>query len=182
MDELEKTAAEENGADLNITENAGEEDMPDTENAETPVKEKKSGSIPAAVVGGIIGLFIALIVISICCGVTGGMRYFPYILIPLGICFGVVLLKGDKGPWGFGITVVLTALGVFLAPAFGAAVLYAAKQGISLLSVPLLAVTMVGKANFLTGIAFSSAYVFPIVFAVIGLAAVWQLYLYYRTK
>ena len=66
--------------------------------------------------------------------------------------------------------------------AITAAVLYAAKQGISLLSVPLLAVTMVGKTNFLTGIAFSSAYVFPIVFAIIGLAAVWQLYLYYRTK
>lgn len=191
MDEPKRTA-EENGDDLNMAEalnitedtldEAGAGDIQETENADVTVKGNKHGSIPAAVVGGVIGLFVALIIISICCGVTGGMRYFPYILIPLGICFGVVLLNGDKGSWGFGITAVLTALGVFLAPAFGAAVLYALKQGISVLSVPLLAVTMVGKENFLTGIAFSSAYVFPIVFAAIGLAAVWQIYLYYRTK
>ena len=93
-----------------------------------------------------------------------------------------MLLKGDKGIGGFVITVLLTALGVFLAPSFGAAALYAIKHGISVLSVPLIVITMIGKSNFLTDISFSSAYVFPIVFAIIGLAAVWQIYLYYRTK
>ena len=184
MDELENTMAESGDEDIGEVSAEKSDDTEESEDEviDAPVKKKNYGSIPAAIVGGIIGVFVSLIVISICCGVTGGMRYFPYVLIPLCTCFGVVLLKGDKGICGFVITVLLTALGVFLAPSFGAAALYAIKHSISVLSVPLIAITMIGKSNFLTDISFSSAYVFPIVFAIIGLAAVWQIYLYYRTK
>lgn len=145
-------------------------------------KRSDAGSLAASVLGGLLGAFAALLIISVCCAVSGGIRYFPYILIPLCVCFATVILKGNKGTWGFVISAVFSAVGMFFVPAFAAAVEYAGKQGISALSVPLIAFSKVGEVNFFTDISFSSASVFPIVFVVIGLAVVWQIFRYYRIK
>ena len=149
---------------------------------ELPAVKKDGGSVLLSVFAGVLGTFIALLLISVCCGVTGGIRYFPFILIPLCICFANVILKGDKSVPGIICNIIFTALGIFLVPAFFSAVQYCLKQGTTLITLPLVALGRVTENNFFTDISFSSHTVFPIIFAIIGVAVSWQIGKYYRNK
>lgn len=180
MDEIENNElvdeASENGdaADNGEIEELMEEE-PSGGNEDT-------GTVFLSVLAGIVGAFAALLVMSVCFGITGGVRYFPFILLPLCICFANILFKGNKALAGLACCIIFTALGVFLAPAFFSAVSYCAKQDASFLTVPLVALGKVGENNFFTDISFSSQTVFPVVFAIIGIAVSWQIGKYYRNR
>lgn len=176
MDEMEnnQTFQDEN-SNPKISENADIEE-------ELPAVKKDGGSVLMSVIAGLLGTFIALLLISLCCGITGGIRYFPFILLPLCICFANVIFKGDKSVPGIICNIIFTALGVFLVPAFFSAVQYCLKHGTSLITIPFVALGRITDKNFFTDISLSSHTVFPIIFAIIGVAVSWQIGKYYRNK
>ena len=151
-----------------------EEEIPE------PEEEKINyGSVPASILAGIVGAFIALIIAAASSAIFGGERLFPYILFPLLICVFTKLFSGHTGAAGFIVTVLFSFAGMYLVPAFVYATEYCSQHEISVLSVPLVAATSVAENNFLTGFAVQSADILPIVLVLAGLSITWQAYRYF---
>ena len=156
-----------------------EEDI--TESPE-PVQAEEASDMPsggsaavsllAGLAGGVVGTFL--------CAAGGGMTStlgrFLFLLIPLAIGAADLLFRGNRGVPGLVITAVFTALGVFLVPSLTAAAVTAGTQGLSVFSIPLIALSRIPTANYFTGFAFDTAHVFPVLFAVIGVLIAWEFY------
>ena len=156
-----------------------EEDI--TESPE-PVQAEEASDMPsggsaavsllAGLAGGVVGTFL--------CAAGGGMTStlgrFLFLLIPLAIGAADLLFRGNRGVPGLVITAVFTALGVFLVPSLTAAAVTAGTQGLSVFSIPLIALSRIPTANYFTGFTFDTANVFPVLFAVIGVLIAWEFY------
>ena len=156
-----------------------EEDI--TESPE-PVQAEEASDMPsggsaavsllAGLAGGVVGTFL--------CAAGGGMTStlgrFLFLLIPLAIGAADLLFRGNRGVPGLVITAVFTALGVFLVPSLTAAAVTAGTQGLSVFSIPLIALSRIPTANYFTGFTFDTAHVFPVLFAVIGVLIAWEFY------
>ena len=154
--------------------------MNEDELLETETEEKiRYGSVPASILAGLVGAFIALILAAVSSAVFGGERLFPYILFPLLICIFTKLFSGHTGLAGFIITVLFSLAGMLLVPAFVYACEYCAQHEIVFLSVPLVAATSAVKHNFLTDFSACSADILPIVLVLAGLSITWQSYRYF---
>ncbi len=137
------------------------------------------GFVPASILAGLVGLAAALIIVSICAAVSGGDRYFPYILFPLCICLFTKLFSAHTGIAGILITALFSVIGLFITPAFSYAINYCIKEEIFFLSSPLVAFSSLAEHNFFTDIALSADTVFPAAFIVIGILITYQIYRYF---
>ena len=138
------------------------------------------GSLPAAILGGILGLIAGIIIACIICALFGKVGYIPYLILPLCICFGTVILRGKKELSSLVALIILSVAGAAFLPAVDAAYVQAVDGGVSLFSLPLLAFSHIGEANLLTNFTFSSACVIPAVQTIIGICISWQIFRYYR--
>jgi len=165
-DEADEPAGDSCPADISETDvEASEED----EDSEEEVKEKPyRGSIPAAILAGIVGGFVGILLVTLIGGITNNFGIFSFFFIPVCIAGATALFKGNRGIPGLISMIVFTALGLYLVPTFCAAAERAARSGVSLLSTPLLATTMIGSNNFLTDFALNTAHVFPVLFCAAG--------------
>ena len=133
------------------------------------------GSVPASILGGLVGMLVALILCTAVFAIFGRMPYIFFLLLPLSICFFSLIFKGSLNIGGLVCEIIFTALGIFMLPAFFTASTLVKASGTSFLSVPLIALTEVGSINFFTNIAFATSTLFPILIAAIGITAVWQI-------
>ena len=134
---------------------------------EEPVKEYK-GSPASSVLAGILGCIIGVIISALGGGLGSTIGWFLVVAIPLCICGLNLLLKGHRGAVGIALESVFTAAGIYILPALTAAAEVTARKGVSVLSAPLLALSKIGEANYLTDFALNSAHIFPIIYAIIG--------------
>ena len=129
-----------------------------------------------SLLAGIVGCFVGWILCALGGGTSTTLGLFLFLLIPLAIGAANLLFNGSRGIPGLVITIIFSVLGVWLVPALTTAAASVMKQGLSILSAPLVALTKVGSSGYFSDLAFDTAHVFPVVFAVIGVWIVWQLY------
>ncbi|MBR4742895.1 MAG: hypothetical protein IK082_01745 [Oscillospiraceae bacterium] len=154
-------------ASVETRESVPEEAIPDT---------PSGGSAAVSLLAGLVGCAVGTLLCAAGGGMTSTLGRFLFLLIPLAVGAADLLFRGDRGVPGLVITAVFTALGVFLVPSLTAAAVTAKTQGLSVFSVPLIALSRIGTANWFTDFAFDTAHVFPVVFAVIGVLIAWELY------
>lgn len=147
------------------------EEAMDTE-AETKAPGHQ-GSVAMSILAGLIGGFIGLLICTLAGGTGSNAGIILFMAIP--VCIGLLnyLFRGSKGwPWLL-ITVLFSTLYLYLQPAFTEAARLASVKGISMVSVPLLAMTQVGKHNFISSFTPTLLGIFPILFILVGIFAVW---------
>ena len=162
-----------------VLEEIPEEDI--TEASESVQPEEASdmpsgGSAAVSLLAGLVGCIVGTLLCAAGGGRTSTLGMFLFVLIPMAIGAANLLFRGNRGVPALVITAVFTALGVFLVPSLTAAAVTARTQGLSVFSVPLIALSRIGTANYFTEFALDTAHVFPVVFAVIGVLIVWELY------
>ena len=154
----------------------------DVTEASEPVQAEEApdtpsgGSAAVSLLAGLAGCIVGTLLCAAGGGMTSTLGRFLFLLIPLAIGAADLLFRGNRGVPALVITAVFTALGVFLVPSLTAAAVTAGTQGLSILSVPLIAFSRIGIANYFTEFALDTAHVFPVVFAVIGVLIAWELY------
>ncbi len=141
-----------------------------------------TGSPAASVLGGLVGMFIALVLSTVVYGVFGKMPYILLFLFPLCVCFVSLLFNGSLNIGGLICEIIFTAIGIIIHPAFFIALHYVKANGTSFLSVPLVALTEIGNNNLFTNFSFSTATVFPVIIAVIGIIISWQIFKLKKAK
>lgn len=141
-----------------------------------------TGSPAASVLGGLVGMFIALILSTAIYGIFGRMPYVLLFLFPLCVCFISLLFKGSLNIGGLICEIIFTAIGIIIHPAFFISLHYAKANGTSFLSVPLIALTEIGNCNLFTNFSFSTSTVFPVIIAVIGIIISWQIFKLKKAK
>ena len=134
------------------------------------------GSAAVSLLAGLVGCIVGTVLCAAGGGRTSTLGLFLFVLIPLAIGAANILFRGNRGVPALVITAMFTALGVFLVPSLTAAAVTARTQGLSVLSVPLIAFSKIGIANYFTGFTLDTAHLFPIVFAVIGVLISRELY------
>ena len=156
-----------------------------TEEIEEEYEEDRyvdEGSAAASVLGGLVGMFIALILSTVFFALTKTMPYLLFFLFPLCICFMSLVFKGSLNIGGLVCEIIFTALGIFMLPAFLSACHFVKANGTSFFSVPLVALTEIGNSNFFTNFAFKTSTVFPILIAIIGIIISWQIFRLKKAK
>ena len=160
-------------------------EVEETEELEEGYEEDRyidTGSVPASILGGLVGMFIALILCTAAFVIFDTMPYLMFFLFPLCVCFMSLVFKGSLNIGGLVCEIIFTALGIFVLPAFFTACRFVKANGTSFFSVPLLALTEVGSSNFFTNFAFSTSTVFPILIAIIGIIISWQIFRLKKAK
>ena len=143
---------------------------------------RPSGSVPASILAGIVGCLIGVILCTLAGGTSTSLGQLFFLLIPLCIGFFHFLFHGDLGVPGLIVTIVFSAVGLYLVPSFSAAAGVAARDAVSLFAVPLLAFSGAGDSSYFSKLAFDTAHVFPPVFVIMGILIAWQLYRMKRGK
>ena len=134
------------------------------------------GSAAVSLLAGLIGCIAGMILCALGGGMTSTLGRFLFLLIPLAIGAANLLFRGSRRVPALVITAAFAALGTCLVPSFTAAAETAGNQGLSVLSVPLIALSKVPTANYFTGFALDTAHVFPVLFAAIGVLIAWEMY------
>ena len=144
--------------------------------AEEPSGAASGGSPAVSVLAGLVGCIVGTILCAAGGGMTSTPGMFLFLLIPLAIGAANLLFRGSRGAAGLAITAVFTALGTWLVPSLTAAAATVRNQGLSVFSIPLVALSKAGIANYFTDFALDTSHIFPVLFAVIGVLIVWELY------
>ena len=149
---------------------------------ESALPPRPSGSVPASILAGIVGCLIGVILCTLAGGTSTSLGQLLFLLIPL--CIGIfhLLFRGDLGVPGLIVTIVFSAIGLYLVPSFSAAAGVAARDGVSVFAVPLLAFSGAGDNTYFSKLTFDTAHVFPPVFVIMGILIAWQLYRMKRGK
>lgn len=161
------------------------EELDEIEEIEEEYEEERyvdEGSAAASVLGGLVGMFIALILCTAIFGIFGRMPYVFLFLFPLCVCFMSLVFKGSLNIGGLVCEIIFTAIGIIIHPAFFIALHYTKANGTSFLSVPLVALTEIGNYNFFTNFSFATSTVFPIIIAIIGIIISWQIFRLKKAK
>ena len=162
------------------------EELVETEETEEEFEDEDryidEGSVAASVLGGLVGMILALILSTAIYGIFGRMPYVFLFLFPLCVCFMSLVFKGSLNIGGLVCEIIFTAVGIIVHPAFFIALHYTKANGTSFLSVPLVALTEIGNYNFFTNISFSTSTVFPIIISVIGIIISWQIFKLKKAK
>ena len=165
-----------------LDKNTEPEEVNEPEDSEEEYRYVDTGSVPASVLGGFVGMLIALILSTLIYGVFGAFPYILFFIFPLCVCFMSLVFNGSLNVGGLVCEIIFTVIGIFLHPAFFISLHYVKANGSSFLSVPLVALTQIGSSNFFTDISFSTATVFPVIIAIIGIAVSWQIFKLTKAK
>ena len=135
------------------------------------VRVDRSGGdtlLPASVVGGFIGMLVGTLPVVIWFMVFRFTFSPMYVFLPLFVYLGLKLFGGFRGRMGLITLCGFTVLGFFFTLLSVEAAVDILRYGMTIFNVPLVAVTLIGQQDVLAGPLFSSAYVFPLIFSLLG--------------
>lgn len=158
---------------------------PETEEITEETTEERyvdTGSVAGSVLGGLVGMIIALLLCTVIHGIFGKTPYLTFFLFPLCICVMSLIFSGSLTKGGIITAAVFNFLGIIAYPAFSAACDSVLDRALSPLSVPLVALTQIGKTNLLSSFSFTSQFVYPIIIAIIGIVITWQIFKLKKAK
>jgi hypothetical protein len=124
--------------------------------------------LPISIVGGLVGMLAGTLPAAIW-ALLFGFSFSPmYIFIPLIIYRVIKIFKGYTGKRGFAAICIFSVFGFYLTILSCQASADVLKYGMSFLNLPLVTATLIGKSEAFSGSAFSSAYIFPFLFSLLG--------------
>jgi hypothetical protein len=118
--------------------------------------------------GGLVGMLAGTLPAAIWFLVFRTSFAPMYIFLPLLIYLGFRIFRGYNGRRGLLMLCIFTMVGFYLTLLSVSAAAYVTYYHMSSLSFPLVTVTLLGQRGVLTGSFFSSAYIFPLVFMLLG--------------
>ncbi len=144
------------------------ENLLENETANLRLSGTHDAQLPISVVGGLIGMLIGTLPAAIWVLIFG-VTFSPlYVFLPLLIYWGIKFFKGYRGKRGFIIICFYSVIGFYLTILSCQAAIDVIKYKMLFTSLPLVTITMIGKIESLSGLKFSSAYVFPTLFVLLG--------------
>ena len=132
------------------------------------VYRKNDALLPATVVGGLVGTLVGTLPVTVWYLIFRFSFAPMYVFLPLSIYLGLKLFRGFRGKRGLIALCVFTVIGFYLTLLSVEAAAYALRLHMLVFNVPLVTVTLIGQHGVLTGPVFSSAYIFPFVFSLLG--------------
>lgn len=155
---------------------AAEKEAPQRTSAKNTMKTPtaRNGSrhdalLPVSVVGGLVGMLVGTLPATICSLIFGRAFSPLYVFLPLFIYLGIKIFKGYSDRRGVIMVAIFSALGFYLTLLSCQAAAYVLRYQMFILNIPLVTISLIGQANVLRGPAFSSAYILPLVFALLGI-------------
>ncbi|MCF0120678.1 MAG: hypothetical protein HUJ65_03485 [Oscillospiraceae bacterium] len=165
MDNTENTVIEE------LTSASEETAAVEADRNESPVKS--GGSVVMTVAASVIGMIVGILIPTLGAVIFGGSVPILYLAIPICICAAIALFGGNRRAPALAAAIVFSGIGVYLAFTSCRAAEYVLGRNMSILSIPVLAISAIGGSQTLQSVKSQSAYLFPAVFAAIGAACSW---------
>ena len=132
------------------------------------IEEKSNKLLPASLLAALIGSLLGPIP-AIAGVLIAKMIFYPlFVAAPLLIFLLNSLLGGERGLRALIITILFSLLSAYIGAIACQVAFYVASDSISVFRIPLLTVMVFGRSGVLPALA--SAYVYPIVFAALGIA------------
>lgn len=129
---------------------------------------KNDTQLPTSIVGGLIGMLAGTLPAAIWVLIFR-VPFSPlYVFLPLLVYGGIRVFRGYREKRGFIVTCIFSVLGFYLTLLSCQAALDVLKYKMLFINLPLVTITRIGKSGALSGPVFSSAYVFPALFAILG--------------
>jgi hypothetical protein len=138
---------------------------------------KHDALVPATVIGALLGMLAGTLPPALWVLIFGVSFPPLYLLPPLAIWLGIRVFKGHTGLHGVVVTTVFSIAGFYLTLLSCQAADHILRFRMSAFNLPLVTAAMIGRSGALPGPAFSAAYVYPAVFAIIGLVLACELHL-----
>jgi hypothetical protein len=149
---------------------------PELEDEQQEAAPEPKGSIVATFAAAFAGVLVGVIPIAIWAYLTNYTGRVLYVVIPIVIGLFIVLMGGCRDRRG----VVITAVFSYVGAMWGGVVAYTAHKayvsGYSPALIYPMSFDMIGTSKVISGISFSSDYVFPALFVLIGIIAAWMIF------
>lgn len=186
MDDADDDSADETTNEIETQ--AGEGNTPpEGEAGAAKVKKAKgilvpayNGLLPASLLAGLIGAILGIIPATLLAYYTGTVIYLFFIAAPLLAVLFNWIIKGGRDIRALIVTAVFSIISAYLTAVFCQAALYTSVHNISLPQIPILATFALGKSGVIP--AEFSAYAYPLVFTIFGIALAWELLIGGRQK
>lgn len=160
-----------------LNQNAAEDQTPDDVGA--PVRLRLSGKqdalLPISVVGGLIGMLAGTLPAAFWVLIFGTSFSPMYALLPLFIYWGIKLFKGSLDKRGFAVICILSVIGFYLTVLSCYAAQDVLRYKMLFTSLPMVTASLIGGSEAFAGPVVSSAYVFPILFTLLGISLTYEL-------
>ncbi len=141
---------------------------------ETKPGKKDDAHWPTSIIGAFVGMLAGTLPAAAWALIFGASFSPLYLLVPLAVYYGIKLMGKLEGPRGLALLIIFTAIGLYLTLLSCQAAGDVLKYKMSVFNLPLVTITLIGRSGVLPAPFFSSANVFPVVFAAIGTALAYE--------
>ena len=152
---------------------------PTTDDSGIPTGSKQSAKqdalLPISIVGGLLGMLAGTLPAAVWVLIFGRSFAPMYTFLPLLIFLGIWVFKGCRDKRGFILACFLSAIGFYLTVLSCQAALDVIKYKMLFTNLPLVTATLIGSGEAFAGPTFSSAYLFPTLFTILGVLLVYEL-------
>ena len=128
-------------------------------------KKPRDGLLPVSIVGAFFGMLVGMLPLIALIVLMHTTYSVLFLTIPLGICGGIILLKGCRDYRAVILTVVFSLAGIYLTLLFRDAAVFAALYNIPPSNIPMIAITNIGRFDF----EISTNFVYALIFAALGI-------------
>ena len=132
------------------------------------------GLLPVSVLAALIGAILGFIPAAIFTYLTGTIFYPLFLAAPLLAYLFNSLLKGGRDIRALISVAVLSLASAYITALSCQAAIYAAANNLSLFRIPLITILSIGDSDVIP--ASASAYLYPLIFTLFGVAVVWELF------
>jgi hypothetical protein len=131
-------------------------------------RARRDGLLPLSVIGALVGMLVGTLPAT-ACALIFGVAFSPlYAFMPLIVYLGIRLFGGLDGRRGLITLCVFSAVGFYLTLVSCQAANYVIEYHVLFLSIPLVTMSLLGQPSVLPAHIFSSFYIFPFVFTLLG--------------
>ena len=144
-------------------------------------KKTESGSLMMSIIGAFLGMIVGMIpyviVTVLFKQLVASLIFFS--LIPIGICFGIILFRGKKKIRSLVLIIIFSVIGMYLSVLLYEAAIIATAYGMPFYTIPVVFILILGTAEIYPIIASDSLY--AVIFVALGVFVSWEI-LRYRAK
>lgn len=136
-------------------------------------EEKEQGLLPISIVGALLGMLVGIIPSIIGILLFKSTYAVLFLTIPLGICGGIIMLKGYRDKCALILMIIFSLLGVYLTIVIYESAIFAVLYNMSLFNIPLITILMFGSADIWSSFSLNSIYAF--IFVALGVWISWEI-------
>ena len=137
---------------------------------------KPRGSMAATIAAAVAGVLVGEIPLTVWAYFTDYTGRVLYTVIPVVIGLFIVLMGGCRNKRGVIVTAVFGYIGALWGGVLSYTAGYAYASGYFPLLIYPMSFGMVERSKVISGISFSSAYIYPVIFVFIGIFIAWMIF------